>query len=182
MVKNPHTNAGDRDVGSIPGGRDTLEKKMVTHSSILAWKILWVEEPGGLQSIGSQRVRHDWVTEHAKILCFAYLSLPIPQFLEITILFTISAVFLFSRMSYSWNQTVYVWYISVHSLISCIIILNKLLSIRLINNKKKIFILPLLNISLMFLLLSYRSVSDILFPFFKELFKGFFQVFCQQIP
>ena len=35
---------------------------MATHSSILAWRISWIEEPGGLQSMGSQRVRHDWVT------------------------------------------------------------------------------------------------------------------------
>ena len=40
---------------------------MTTHSSILAWKIPWIEEPGRLQSMGSQRVRHDWVTEHAHI-------------------------------------------------------------------------------------------------------------------
>ena len=39
-----------------------LEKEMVTHSSILAWRIPWTEEPGGLQSMGSQRVRHDEVT------------------------------------------------------------------------------------------------------------------------
>ena len=37
---------------------DTLEKEMATHSSTLAWKIPWIEEPGGLQSTGSQRVRH----------------------------------------------------------------------------------------------------------------------------
>ena len=36
-----------------------LEKEMATHSSILAWRIPWTEEPGGLQSTGSQRVRHD---------------------------------------------------------------------------------------------------------------------------
>ena len=36
-----------------------LEKGMATHSSILAWRIPWTEEPGGLQSMGSQRVRHD---------------------------------------------------------------------------------------------------------------------------
>ena len=41
------------------GWEDPLEKEMATHSSILAWKISWTEEPGGLQSIGSQRVRHD---------------------------------------------------------------------------------------------------------------------------
>ena len=38
---------------------DALEKEMATHSSILAWKIPWTEEPGGLQSMGSQRVEHD---------------------------------------------------------------------------------------------------------------------------
>ena len=44
------------------GQEDTLEKKMTTHYSILAWKIPWMEKPGGQQSMGSQRVRHDWVT------------------------------------------------------------------------------------------------------------------------
>ena len=39
-----------------------LEKEMATHSSILAWEISWTEEPGGLQSMRSQRVGHDWVT------------------------------------------------------------------------------------------------------------------------
>ena len=38
---------------------DCLEKEMATHSSVLAWRIPWTEEPGGLQSMGSQRVRHD---------------------------------------------------------------------------------------------------------------------------
>ena len=41
------------------GWEDPLEKGMVTHSSILAWKIPWTEEPGGLQSMGSLRVGHD---------------------------------------------------------------------------------------------------------------------------
>ena len=41
---------------------DPLEKEMATHSSILAWKISWTEEPGGPQSMGSQRVGHDWAT------------------------------------------------------------------------------------------------------------------------
>ena len=44
------------------GWEDTLEEEMVTQSSILAWKIPWTEEPGVLQSMGLQRVRHDWVT------------------------------------------------------------------------------------------------------------------------
>ena len=41
------------------GREDPLEKEMATHSRILAWRIPWTEEPGGLQSTGSQRVRHD---------------------------------------------------------------------------------------------------------------------------
>ena len=46
------------------GWEDALEKGMVTHSSILAWRIPWSEEPGRLQSMGSQRVRHDGANEH----------------------------------------------------------------------------------------------------------------------
>ena len=41
------------------GRKDPLEESMATHSSILAWRIPWTEEPGGLQSMGSQRVRYD---------------------------------------------------------------------------------------------------------------------------
>ena len=44
------------------GQEDPLKKGMATHSSILAWRIPWTEEPGGLQSVGSQRVGHDWAT------------------------------------------------------------------------------------------------------------------------
>ena len=44
------------------GQEDPLKKEMATHSSILAWRIQWTEELGGLQSTGSQRIRHDWVT------------------------------------------------------------------------------------------------------------------------
>ena len=44
------------------GWEDPLEEGMATHSGILAWRIPWTEEPGGLQSIGSQRVEHEWVT------------------------------------------------------------------------------------------------------------------------
>ena len=43
------------------GREDPLEKEMATHSSILAWEIPWTEEPGGLQSMGLQRIVHDWV-------------------------------------------------------------------------------------------------------------------------
>ena len=42
-----------------PGGEDLLEKEMANHSNILSWEIPWTEEPGGLQSMGSQRVGHN---------------------------------------------------------------------------------------------------------------------------
>ena len=48
------------------GREDPLEEDMATHSSILAWKIPWTEEPSSLQSMGLQRARHDWVTEHTQ--------------------------------------------------------------------------------------------------------------------
>ena len=53
LLNNLSTSA--RDAGRIP-----LEEKMATHSSILAWEVLWTEEPGGLESMGLQRVRPDW--------------------------------------------------------------------------------------------------------------------------
>ena len=56
-VKASASNAGDQV--SVPGWEDALEKEMATHSSIIAWKISWTEEPGELQSIGLQRVGHD---------------------------------------------------------------------------------------------------------------------------
>ena len=60
VVKNPPANAGDkRDTVQSLGLEDVLEKGMVTHSSILAWRIPWTEEPGGLQPIESKRVGHD---------------------------------------------------------------------------------------------------------------------------
>ena len=60
MVKNPPASVGDvRDAGSILGLEDPLEEGVATHSSIPAWRIPWTEEPGRLQSIGSQRVSHN---------------------------------------------------------------------------------------------------------------------------
>ena len=47
------------------GWEDPPEKEIATHPRILAWKIPWTEEPGTLQFMGSQRVRHDWATEHS---------------------------------------------------------------------------------------------------------------------
>ena len=60
MVKNLPASAGDiADVGSVPGWEDPLEEGMTTHSSVLAGRTPWTEEPGGLRSIGLQRVGHD---------------------------------------------------------------------------------------------------------------------------
>ena len=63
MTKKLLANAGD--AGSTPGQEDPLAKEMVIHSSVLAWKISWTEEPSGIQSMMSQRVRHSLVTKHA---------------------------------------------------------------------------------------------------------------------
>ena len=68
-------NAEDLDLG----WEDSLEKGMATHSSILAWRIPWMEDPGGLQSMKSQRVGYDWATD---TLC--------PQHKAITILFSVT--------------------------------------------------------------------------------------------
>ena len=72
VVKNWPVNAED------PWVRKILEEGMTTHSSIFAWRIPWTEEPGGLQSTGSQRVRHDLATKQQSSKCF-YLSYLINQ-------------------------------------------------------------------------------------------------------
>ena len=58
VIENSSANAGDiRHTGSIPGSKDPLEEGTATHSSILAWRIPWTEEPVGPQT---RRLRHDW--------------------------------------------------------------------------------------------------------------------------
>ena len=60
VVKSPSANAGGiRDAGSIPGSGRSPEGGHKNNSSILVWRTPWTEEPGGLQSIGLQSVRHD---------------------------------------------------------------------------------------------------------------------------
>ena len=49
------------------GREDPLEKEMATHSSFLAWEIPWIDEPGVLQSMGSQRVRHDFANKQQQL-------------------------------------------------------------------------------------------------------------------
>ena len=72
---------------------DPLQKGMATHSSILAWRISWTEEPGRLQSTGSQRVGHDWVTN-----TFTPYSLPHPCLLK-----DIKAIEICGRPQYRWK-------------------------------------------------------------------------------
>ena len=67
-------NAGDS--GFITGLGRSLEKGMATHSSILAWEIPWTEEPGGLQSTGSQRIRRDFATKEQQSLEITPSGLP----------------------------------------------------------------------------------------------------------
>ena len=80
-----------------PGQEDPLEEEMATHCSILAWEISWTEEPGGLQASGSQRVRHDWVNEHAgrslstkALLLFNLVSILAPGCLLLPVLLSLS--------------------------------------------------------------------------------------------
>ena len=78
------------------GWEDLLEKEMATHSSIHAWKIPWTEEPGRLQSMGSQRVRHDWATS-LSLFKFVIAFLPRSKCLLISWLRSMSAVILEPR-------------------------------------------------------------------------------------
>ena len=80
------------------GQEDPLEKEMATHSSILAWRILWIEEPGRLHSMGSQSVGHDWANSlHFTSLrftsfmgfCISFIAL----FFLVSLLFFIFSLF-----------------------------------------------------------------------------------------
>ena len=63
--------------GQALGWEDPLEKEIATHSSILVWEIPWIEEPGGLQSVGSQRVGHDLasILEDLTLSLISYVTL-----------------------------------------------------------------------------------------------------------
>ena len=65
LIKNPPANAGDAgDTVLLLRQEDALEKETATHSSIIAWEILWMEKSGGLQFMGSQITRHNWAHTH----------------------------------------------------------------------------------------------------------------------
>ena len=72
MVKNLSA-VWDTQAQSL-GLEDSQEKVMATHSSVLAWEIPWTEEPGGLQSMGSQRIRHDLATNTSIILSLSWIQ------------------------------------------------------------------------------------------------------------
>ena len=75
VVKNPPANTGDAgDSGLIPGLQRSPEKEMLSHFSILAWEIPWMEEPGWLQSTGSRRVGHEWIDGAAAADKYSYSS------------------------------------------------------------------------------------------------------------
>ena len=68
VAKKLPANAGDTETRVWSLGQEVpLEKEVATHSSALAWEIPWSEEPGGLQSMGPQRVRHDWAHTHTHL-------------------------------------------------------------------------------------------------------------------
>ena len=88
------------------GREDPLEKEMATHSSALAWRIPWTEEPGRLQSVGSQRVGHDWVASLSLFKAFNPL-LTVLQLLNIVrkyciLKFTLNGLFELSQL---WVET-----------------------------------------------------------------------------
>ena len=77
VVKNLPANAGElREAGLIPGSGGSLEESMATHSITLAWRILWTEEPGGLQSTGSQSIGHGCATNFFSITLAAKILYP----------------------------------------------------------------------------------------------------------
>ena len=78
------------------GWEDPLEKETATHSSTLAWKIPWTEEPGGLQSAGSQRGRHDWATS----LSLSFIKLLLPLCLKIVCVYSCSTIFILDNVDY----------------------------------------------------------------------------------
>ena len=84
------------------GWEDPLEKEMAIHSSTLAWKILWMEEPDRLQSTGLQRVRHDWVTSLTpETFRIYYISVSHYDFNALQVISSLFFLFWFSHYVYA---------------------------------------------------------------------------------
>ena len=106
IVKNLPANAGDgSDWGSNLSCEDPLEEGIATHSNILAWRIPWTENPGRLQSMGSQRVGHKWAT-NTYIHKHTHRSSSISGFPFVSYLFSQAiegSRFLPSSVSWGWH-------------------------------------------------------------------------------
>ena len=96
-----------------------LEKEVATHSTILAWKISWTEEPGRLQFMGSQRVGHDWVAEHStpqghKLCILNTVSLTLSTFPGTQWAFS---KYLLNKLIYECMNIAYIGILFVHKII-----------------------------------------------------------------
>ena len=67
------------------GREDPLEEGTAAHSSVLAWRVPWTEEPGGLQSTALQRVRHDWSAEHARFSTYVGLFCSVDELICVVV-------------------------------------------------------------------------------------------------
>ena len=91
------------------GQEDPLEKEMAPHSSILAWRIPWTEEPGGLQSMELQRVGHNWVTSLS--LSFSFITTIIPLTLVSSNCFDCSPILRAREHLYLSSHSLWTWYL-----------------------------------------------------------------------
>ena len=97
------------------GWEDPLEKEIATHSSILVWKISWTEKPGGLQSMGSQRVRHDWAT-NTYLLTYTHIHIGLTRKLfRVFHMLQKNPNGLFGQSYYKYTYHIYfIYYISIY--------------------------------------------------------------------
>ena len=114
VVKNPPANAGDiQDTGSIPGSGRSPGRGNATHSSILAWRISWTEEPRKWRSIGSQRAGHKWrdlaCTHKGRQICSECMSKWVLPMLWITNSHLIFLNVLLHKVHHSWLEVEALW-------------------------------------------------------------------------
>ena len=96
------------------GREDPLEKEMAIHSSTIAWKIPWTGEPGGLQSMGSQRVRHDWATSLTHSLA---LNKRYNQWMPLKLQCSLEDTYLYSHTIHLIEERLLKFYISIMSIL-----------------------------------------------------------------
>ena len=112
------------------GQEDSLEEVMATHSSIVAWRILWTEEPGGLQSIGLQRVGHNWsdLPHSTQLLAVLIIS--------IKVMFLLHEFLLLS--SFCPSSTFFAFYFCYFSFFFCFQVLKLLILTKYHRNEPKL--------------------------------------------